>query len=72
MILFLQEEPDVVVTAGSLVGRREKGEPRYVVFEKVRGNDAVILDPRVGQIVVPVPDLVESVAETGTVWMPSP
>jgi hypothetical protein len=72
IILFLQEEPDVVVTAGSLVGRREKGEPRYVVFEKVRGNDAVILDPRVGQIVVPVPDLVESVAETGTVWMPNP
>jgi hypothetical protein len=32
----------------------------------------VILDPRVGQIVVPVPDLVESVAETGTVWMPNP
>ena len=72
MILFLQEEPDVVVTAGSLIGRREKGEPRYVVFEKIRGNDAVILDPRVGHIVVPVPDLVESVAGTGTVWMPNP
>jgi ABC-type bacteriocin/lantibiotic exporter with double-glycine peptidase domain len=72
MILFLQEEPDVVVTAGSLVGRREKGEPRYVVFEKVHGNDAVILDPRVGHIAVPVSDLVESVAGTGTVWMPNP
>ncbi len=72
MILFLREEPDVIVTAGSLVGRREKGEPRYVVFEKVRGDEAVILDPRIGQIVVPVPDLVESVAGTGTVWMPNP
>ena len=72
MILFLQDDPDVVATAGSLVGRREKGEPRYVVFEKVRGHDAVILDPRVGHIVVPVSDLVESVAGTGTVWTPNP
>jgi hypothetical protein len=72
MILFLREEPDVVVTAGSLVGRREKGEPRYVVFEKIRGDEAVILDPRVGQVAVPVLDLVDSVAGTGTVWMPNP
>lgn len=72
MILLLTEEPDVVVTAGSLTGRRGKGGARYVVLAEVRGGDAVILDPLTGRIAVPLADLVESVADVGTMWLPNP
>lgn len=72
MILFLVEDPDVVVTRRLLEGRQRRVGARYVVLTGIQGNEAVILDPIAGRFAVPVSDLVESVGSSGTVWMPNP
>lgn len=72
MILLLKEDPDVVVTREFLEGRRRKVEARYVVLAEIHGDDAVILDPTVGRFTMPVSDLVESVGDAGTMWVPNP
>lgn len=72
MILLLKEDPDVVVTREFLEGRQRKTVARYVVLAEVRGDEAVIHDPIVGRFTVPVPDLVESVGDVGTMWVPNP
>jgi len=72
MILFLVEDPDVVVTSQLLEGRLQKARARYVVLTEIQGADAVILDPIAGRFTIPVADLVESVGALGTVWMPNP
>ncbi len=71
LILLLKEEPDVLTTAGSLAGRRRGGGMRYVVLAEVRQGEAVVLDPLVGRITLPVTDLIESAAETGIFWRPA-
>jgi hypothetical protein len=72
MILFLVEDPDVVVTRQFLEGRPRRAGARYVVLAEIHDNEAVILDPIAGRFAMPVPDLVENVGAFGTVWMPIP
>jgi len=72
MILFLVEDPDVVVTRQFLEGRPRKTRARYVVLAEVQDGDAVVLDPVAGRFTIPVADLVESVGAVGTVWVPNP
>lgn len=72
MILLLTEDPDVVVTRKFLEGRQRNTAPRYVVLAEIHGGDAVILDPTVGRFTIPVPDLVESMGDVGTIWVPNP
>lgn len=72
MILLLTEDPDVVVTRKFLEGRQRNTAARYVVLAEIHGGDAVILDPTVGRFTMPVPDLVESMGEVGTMWVPNP
>ena len=49
-----------------------KAGARYVVLAEIRGDEAVILDPGVGPFTLPVPDLVESVGDVGTMWVSNP
>lgn len=72
MILLLKEDPDIVVTRDFLEGRQRKAGARYIVLAEVQDNEAVILDPFVGGYTMPVPDLVESVGDVGTMWRPNP
>jgi hypothetical protein len=72
MILLLREDPDVVVTRKFLEGRQRPAAARYVVLAEIHGGDAVILDPTIGRFTMPVPDLVESMGEVGTMWVPHP
>lgn len=72
MILLLKEDPDVVVTRELLEGRQRKVGARYVVLAEIRGDEAVILDPGAGRFTIPVPDLVESVGDVGTMWVANP
>ncbi len=72
MILLLMEDPDVVVTRKFLEGRQRNTVPRYVVLAEVRGSEAVILDPTAGRFTLPVQDLVESMGDVGTMWVPNP
>ncbi|OGX00045.1 MAG: hypothetical protein A3K11_02115 [Nitrospirae bacterium RIFCSPLOWO2_12_FULL_63_8] len=72
ILLLLREAPDVVVTRELLEGRPRKAGARYVVLAEIRGDEAVILDPGVGPFTLPVPDLVESVGDVGTMWVSNP
>ena len=72
MLLLLKEAPDVVVTREFLEGRPRKAGARYVVLAEIHGDEAVILEPGVGPFTMPVPDLVESVGDVGTMWVSNP
>ena len=72
MILLLKEDPDVVVTRKLLEGRPRKAVARFVVLAEIHGDEAVIFDPGAGRFALPVPDLVESVGDVGTMWVAGP
>jgi len=72
MLLLLKEAPDVVVTRELLEGHPRKVGARYVVLAEIHGDEAVIFDPSAGRFTMPVPDLVESVGDVGTMWVSNP